>query len=415
MGSIVWFGAAASAARAMAPRLAAGAAALLLACCPAPGAEAAASGVTTPVVVDGRLMRDGKPYRAIGMDVRDLADEILDKGEAAVDSLACIRYLGEKKIPFIRFWASYFDDVPAKYKRNPDYWRHMDILIDACEKANVGIVPTLFWEGTDLPWRFGEFRTSWSDPDSRTRAWQREYVAKFVTRYRNRKIVWGYEFANEDSLGWDLPNYRELVPPEHRDRRNDYRYSDGIQAARAFACEVRRYDAHRLISSGSSNPREAQFHMATEDRASGHPWAKDTDEQQYEASVWTAPDPVNLLSIHYYPPYTGYDGAVVRRDLSSYMGYAQRMGKPLFVGELGVADQDDQFAKRVDDATYRKHVEDTLEAIYEAKVPLTAWWVYAVKPWGFGVGAVNPSFGRFNFVADLIAGYNARIEQDLAR
>jgi hypothetical protein len=48
-------------------------------------------------------------------------------------------------------------------------------------------------------------------------------------------------------------------------------------------------------------------------------------------------------------------------------------------------------------------------AIEEAHVPLAAWWVYTVKGWGTGMGAVNPQDPRFDYIADLIREANARI------
>jgi len=44
-----------------------------------------------------------------------------------------------------------------------------------------------------------------------------------------------------------------------------------------------------------------------------------------------------------------------------------------------------------------------------AKVPLAAWWVYTVKGWGAGMGAVDPQDRRFDYVAELIREANARI------
>ena len=47
---------------------------------------------------------------------------------------------------------------------------------------------------------------------------------------------------------------------------------------------------------------------------------------------------------------------------------------------------DDKF----DDALYRQRARDLFEAVFQAKTPLAAWWVYAVKPWGYAMGAVSP-------------------------
>ena len=79
-------------------------------------AHAASRGLT---VTNGVLLKDGKPYRACGINaVAALADDILAKGEGATQSFRAIEYLGSKKIPFIRFWASYFDNWKP-YQEDP--------------------------------------------------------------------------------------------------------------------------------------------------------------------------------------------------------------------------------------------------------------------------------------------------------
>ena len=133
-------------------------------------------------VHDAVLFRDGKPFRAIGINVAALADDILASGEDATESIAAIRYLAEKKVPFIRFWASYYDNWKP-YREDPErYWRNMDILVAACEKANVGLVPDLFWSVWNVPYDFNEFRSAWLDPESETRKFMQRYVREFLTR-----------------------------------------------------------------------------------------------------------------------------------------------------------------------------------------------------------------------------------------
>src|ERR1700693_3920713 len=83
----------------------------------------ASSGVT---VSDGVLLKDGKPYRACGINAVDLADDILAKGEAATESFRAIEYLGSKHVPFIRFWASYFDNWKPYQDDRARYWHNMD-------------------------------------------------------------------------------------------------------------------------------------------------------------------------------------------------------------------------------------------------------------------------------------------------
>jgi len=363
-------------------------------------------------VRNGQLLKDGRPFRAIGINVTDLADDILDRGEAATKSFAAIRYLGQKKVPFIRFWASYFYNH-SRYLKNPArYWHNMDLLVSACERAGLGIAPSLFWNDWALPAELGEFRYAWADEDSKTRRYMRRYVHEFVSRYGKRKCVWLYEFSNENNLAWDLPNAMEFLPEGQKDARNFARSYIGTMGIRAFARAVRRDDQLHPITSGTSVPRPSQYHLATEDPVSGKPWTQDTPEQQYIAATWGAPNPVDLLCVHYYPQYQDYDGARVRGELETYMSWAERMRKPLYVGEFAVYANPNQ---PLGEQRYKACARDLFQAVYESNVPLAAWWAYAGNPIHFGPGAVNPNYGRYEYVLGLIREYNDKIARDLAR
>ena len=88
-------------------------------------------------VRDGVLLKDGKPFRVFGINAVSLVDDILAKGEAASQSFRAIEYLGEKKIPFIRFWGSYFDNWKPYHEDPRRYWHNVDLLVAACEKAGM--------------------------------------------------------------------------------------------------------------------------------------------------------------------------------------------------------------------------------------------------------------------------------------
>ncbi|MBI2301147.1 MAG: DUF4038 domain-containing protein [Armatimonadetes bacterium] len=370
-------------------------------------AGAADGGLT---VRDGQLLRDGKPFRAFGLNVRDLADDILDKGDAATDSFACLKWLGEQKVPFIRFWASYFSDR-QKYLADPEtYWRHMDLLVDAAEQAGVGLAPTLFWDSWNVPWGFGEHCRDWGDETSRTREFMERYVSEFVTRYRGRQAVWFYEFSNENNLMWDLPNTMEFLPENQRVEANIARWQVGRESIAAFGRAVRALDPERPISSGCSEPRACQWHLAN---TPATPWQADTLEQFTEAAGWTAPDPVDLLCVHNYQPFGKYGSATARTEIGRDAGIAEKLHRALYIGEFGVLDGDGKLEPGFDAKLYEQRARDVFEVIYQNKVPLAAWWVYAPKPWGYGMGAVNPAYGKFDFVVGLVREYNERIAKDL--
>jgi hypothetical protein len=366
-----------------------------------------------PVVVDGKLMRAGKPYRAFGLNVRDLADDILDQGEAATANFDCIRFLGEQKIPFIRFWASYFNNR-KKYLADPErYWHNMDLLVDAAEKAGVGLAPTLFWDSWSLGDNFGEFRCDWADPNSQTRKFAERYTREFVNRYKDRPIVWFWEFSNENNLMWDLPNAMEFMRGNRKDARNIARFYVGRVAIQTFGQTVRELDAARPISSGCSAPRASQFHQSTQP-PNGDVWGKDSPDEGVIAAGWSAPDPLDLLSIHYYSGFNNYDGAGVRQGLAGYMATAAKLHRALYIGEFGVLDAKGKLDDGFDDALYQERARDMFEAIYESGTPMAAWWVYSVKSSGFGMGVVNPAYGRFDFICELIREYNEKLGKETA-
>jgi len=379
-------------------------AALLCIAATPPAALAAQRGLT---VRGGVLLKDGKPYRAVGINAVALADDILAKGEAAAQSFRAIQYLGDKKIPFIRFWASYFDNWKPYYEDPKRYWHNMDLLVAACEKAHIGLVPTLFWNAWTVPFYFGEFRSAWLDEDSKTRAFARQYTREFVSRYKNRRTVWIWEFANEDNLAWDLPNALTFLPQARRDSRNIVRSYMGILTERTFAREIRKIDHTRPISSGASEVRPGQFHLASIPIKPGPGWGEDTPEQAAEATAWTAPAPIDILSMHHYEKPGQYNPAAVRDWLRTAGERAAALKRPLFLGEFGMLMPWAHTPADLDDAAYRKALNDYFDAIFDSRTALAAYWAFAPdsKPY---IGTVGPEYKRFEYVMDLIAEYNLK-------
>jgi Cellulase (glycosyl hydrolase family 5) len=358
-------------------------------------------------VRDGVLLKDGKPYRAMGINAVGLADEILAKGKDATRSFQAIEYLGRRHVPFIRFWASYFDNWKP-YREDPQkYWRNMDLLVEACEKAGVSLAPTLFWNPWEIPFQFGEFRPAWLDDESQTRRFVDRYTREFVRRYRGRRAVWIWEFANEDNLEWDLPNAMSFLPEGRKDNRNIVRSPMGTLAERTFARNVRKVDRRRPISSGATEVRPGQYRLATGPVKPGEEWGTDTAEQAFEATAWTAPAPVDLLSMHHYALPAGYDPAAMREWLRVAGEWAARLKRPLFLGEFGIVARWARTPDDLDDAEYRAALTDFFAAVWESRAALAAYWAFAPDSREF-IGTVGPEYKRFEYVMDLIAEYNAK-------
>ena len=162
---------------------------------------------------DGTLVRDGKPYRGIGVNyfdafyrtLQDPADTTYDAGFAE---------LARRNIPFVRFMASGF--WPADYRLyQEDKAQHfalLDAVVASAKAHGVGLIPSLCWYDACIPDLVGEPRSAWGDPESKTVQFMRQYATEVVARYVDSSAIWAWELGNEWSLDADLPNADQWRP-----------------------------------------------------------------------------------------------------------------------------------------------------------------------------------------------------------
>ena len=328
----------------------------------------------------GVVLRDGKPYRAVGINYFSAFSRTIAKAEdtsyeAGLDELA------KRGIPFIRFsacpfWPKEYD----LYKNDPDsYFRLMDAFVKAAEQRKIGLIPSLFWYDTAVPDVVDEPRSAWGDPNSKTIAFMRKYISDVVGRYVNSPVLWAWELGNEYSLGVDLPNAAQLRPPvvpylgsrAERGPADDLTSDMVLTACREFSDAIRKIDKVHPITTGHSLPRNAAEHLRRKDA-----WVQDTREELVKNLIEMTPDPINLFSIHVYP-----FGAEKRfnQEETSYlevlqlcMKASEQTGKGLFVGEFGAADDE----KNGGPEKAHQEFDKLLAAIEEAGVPLSALWVF---------------------------------------
>lgn len=316
-------------------------------------------------VHSGVLMRQGKPYRGIGVNYMDCFSRTLkDPSDTSYEiGFAQMKRAG---IPFARFMCGGFRPVDMKLYREDRraFFARLDRVIRSAERAGIGLIPSLFWNMNTVPDLVGEPCSAWGDPKSRTHGFMRAYTSEVVRRYARSPAIWGWEFGNEYNLAADLPNAAEHRPPvwpnlgtaASRSEKDELTHEMVRIALREFAREVRRHDSHRIIVSGNSIPRPTAWHQQKE-----LSWTKDTPAQFVEMLIGDSPDPMDTLSVHAYD-----DGDVSR--LSAAMAASRQSDKPLFVGEFGVQGPDTPDA--------RSRLSAMLEAIEKLRVPLAALWVY---------------------------------------
>lgn len=380
---------------------------LLVCCCwGCAGVRAGRPGLR--VGADGALLRNGQPFRGIGVNyfdafyrtLKDPADTSYDTGFAE---------LSRRGIPFVRLagcgfwpadWKLYFEDKAR-------YFALFDALVRSAEKHKVGLIPSLFWHSPTVPDLVGEPRDQWGNPQSKTHAFMRQYVAEVVGRYKRSPAIWGWEFGNEYNLDADLPNAAKhrpkIVPslgtPTSRSPRDDVTHDMLAVAFAAFAREVRRHDPHRILTTGNSVPRPSAWHQWKEKS-----WTQDSQEQFAERLVLDNPDPIDVVSVHVYrDPMKRFGREVGAAEfLKLAVAVARKAGKPLFVGEFGAGEAEPPNAEGT-----RKHFEGILAATEAAGVPLAALWVYDFahqdKVWN-----VVPTNARA-YQLDAVAAANQRL------
>lgn len=360
---------------------------------------------------EGALLKDGRPYRGMGMNyfnaflrrLKDPEDTSYRPG---------FRALSEREIPFVRFAACGFWPVEWRLYREDKaaYLSMLDDVVRAAEETGIGLIPSLFWFSACVPDIVGESRGAWGDPESKTIAFMRQYIADVVPRYVNSPAIWAWEFGNEYDLAADLPNaathrpyvHPRLGTPAERTEKDDMTTDMVVTAYREFAKAVRQDDPHRAITTGNSLPRPAAHHMLTEGS-----WTHDTREQFQQRLILTSPDPIDLVSVHVYPfdPEARFDGKTTYEEiLSLAMAACQKAGKALFVGEFGAADDGKHGGPEGP-----KHENRVLvDAIVNSGVPLAAIWVYDLEQQA-DTFSITPENDRA-YLLELVADANKRMQ-----
>ena len=382
------------------------------------------AGVSAPaladglVAADGGFTRDGAAYGGVGVNYYDgFLRHLRDGNDTSF--VAGLQGLAESDIPFARFNAGGFRTNDwTLYRNDPAaYFERMDRFFDAAADAGVDLVPSLFWTADGIAALNGDTPDAWNDANSATRAFARQYAADVTSRYAAHPALLMWEFGNEFNLQQDLPVTANRPA-------SDIISSDGIRAALAeFTGIVRQNDPTTAISSGHSVSRAAAQNL----RETGQFGTRDTAEQFRQ--ITTADHAgVDVLSVHaYYQNTLGNspnegdtatsqrfrpDNAAGYGDvLAELMTVSDATGKPLFVGEFGVADD---FTHPVPGFVGEPTTEDRLtfllDEIIAAEVPLSAVWVYD------RVLVQDPTFnittdGDRAYQLGLIADANRRVQQ----
>ncbi|MDD5140843.1 MAG: cellulase family glycosylhydrolase [Verrucomicrobiales bacterium] len=318
------------------------------------------------------VLKDGKPYRGVGMTYYDCFDRTLQRNTDTSYEEG-FRVLAKYHIPFVRcsFSGSTVKNMRLYQENRAAYFRLMDAVVHCAEINGVGLIPSLFFSAkTVTPQMMNEHGDQWANTNSRTIAFMRQYTHEVVSRYKNSPAIWAWEFCNEYNSYADFPRMaKEMAKhknPKFPDPRDYPKHDIMIVAFREFALAVRRDDPYRLIESGADFPKPTAWHYYKE-----HNFLKDTPQQFEFMLGLNAVDPMNLICVHCYQD----NGSDNFRRLDDAAVAARNLGKPLFVGEF-------QYPLKYGPASpeARKSMEDFLARLDRLQVPLAALWVFDYSP-----------------------------------
>ena len=335
------------------------------------------------VARDGALLRNGVPYRGVGVNYTDaFLRPLRHPGDESYRD--DFRKLAANHIPFARiiacgFWSS---DYQLYLQDKENYFKVLDGVVRAAEESNIGLIADLFWSNTAVPDLVGEPRNQWGNSQSKTRQFMRTYIREVVSRYVNSPAIWGWEFGNECNLSLDNPDtWRKLRPVNARLGMTRSRGPDDTlstemftSALSDFARTVREIDGHRMLLTGNSVPRFSAYHMQTERRNGA-----DNAEQFATMLLRQNPGPFNPICIHSAPmspmPHFAKRPVSYNELIQTSAGAARSASKSLYIEEFVTCPAKTECSI----ATRLEYVNEVLAAIQAHNVSLGSVWVYGRK------------------------------------
>lgn len=281
------------------------------------------------------------------------------------------------------------DSLELWVKDPAAFWRQVDEMMKDLDHYGIQIIPVLNWGTSKFPQMTGEgVRQLFTDP--RSRSWQllERFVTEFVMRYRGRGTVLFYELTNELNNYADLDTVRRCKNKARGCLDQDrFSTADMLAYTSRLATLVHRLDGSRQVSSGFTIPRPAAEHLrARPEWVTGRPdWTRDTREE-FARNLRDIHAQVDIISIHLYggEPNKRYGSSDPVDMLTEAKRAADRIGKPLFVGEFGdreAAAETEREAAGLQDRgrmslSAGSHALRMIRKIQQLRVPYSAIWVW---------------------------------------
>ena len=304
------------------------------------------------VDANGVMKLSGKDVYMAGVNCYNLFNQCFDDFSPA-DAKQTLDVLKENGVSLVRFnCGGYSYDYIQLYMQDPTaYLKLLCEIADYAEQLEIGLIPSFFWLYHAVPDYYDEPLRSWGREDSKTVKFLRDYTAAVVSRLKDSKAIFAWEFGNEFNLSCDLPNVTEHMPalPAHSTRKarteEDYLSAEDVSfALTRFSQTIRELDdTGRMISSGNATLRPSQYHQLKYNT-----WEQDSYEEYQQITAMFTPEGLDAVSEHvYFQSQTTFGQAL---SLSQYLSYATQAAKELkkayYVGEWGGGNNQDMSGYR---------------------------------------------------------------------
>ncbi|CAN5477935.1 hypothetical protein BH20VER3_BH20VER3_08520 [soil metagenome] len=323
------------------------------------------------VKATGTLIRNGRPYRGIGVNYYDAFLRVLRNPND--DSYReGFQYLGRNHIPFARFAAGGYtgSDLELYVTDKGAYFRRLDAVVHCAEEFDVGLIATLFWSIGAVSQLVNETPARWGESNSKTREFMRNYTREVVARYANSPAIWGWEFSCELSLPFDLPNR-----PSGFVLGRKMTFATFKSAALDFARTVRGIDSRRILLTGNSLPRASAYNNSTNGS-----FTPDSEQQFASMLLRDNPGPYNPICIHTSPAsisrYFADRKVSYKELLEACVKIGRSAGKAIYLEEFVPIPARPAGRGSLSE---REYFATELSAIERSGVPIASVWVYDRK------------------------------------
>ena len=344
--------------------------------------------------IGGRFYMNGQPYYEISFNKFDIAAQILinyfpdnfkdfnigeDQRANAERALKELSYNGFTTIRFFSYVETY--DMIHDPVESEKYWAGLDELYDLFDKYGIKVVPSLSLGGSVMTAceyveglgyvSVGEDRIDLiTNPESKSRAFQKAYIETYINRYKDRDTVLMWEINNEMNLDMDIGQAIGKVTYSAYQLSEFYAWCSAI---------INECDPDRLVTSGDSVQRNANYHLLSGVMAGREAcdWTTDTYGQRlYMNYLIHGLGGMDATSVHAYGEATDnlhitenrLKTTAARLSMSVMVDEARALGQPLYVGEAGTGTENGN--------TDTVNIQKTLDGYVSLGLQLVHWWSY---------------------------------------